>query len=52
MRAAELDQRADLANGIVTEELRKGYTWQDKLLRLTEVKDNRRLEPETDFCNG
>ena len=28
MRAAELDQRPDLANGIVTEELRKGYLWQ------------------------
>lgn len=52
MRAAELDQRADLANGIVTEELRKGYKWQGKLLRLAEVKVNRRPEPETDSCNG
>jgi molecular chaperone GrpE len=48
MRAAELDQRADLANGIVTEELRKGYLWQGELLRLAEVKVNRRPEPATD----
>jgi molecular chaperone GrpE len=48
MRAAELDQRTDLANGIVTEELRKGYTWQGELLRLAEVKVNRRPEPATD----
>ena len=41
MRAAELDQRPDLANGIVTEELRKGYLWLGELLRLAEVKVNR-----------
>lgn len=41
MRAAELDQRPDLASGIVTEELRKGYLWQDELLRFAEVKVNR-----------
>ncbi|MCC8998415.1 MAG: nucleotide exchange factor GrpE [Candidatus Contendobacter sp.] len=46
MRAAELDQRRDLANGIVTEELRKGYLWQGELLRLAEVKVNRRPEPD------
>lgn len=45
MRAAELDQRTDLANGIVTEELRRGYLWQGELLRLAEVKVNRRPEP-------
>lgn len=45
MRAAELDQRPDLANGIVTEELRKGYLWQGELLRLAEVKVNRQPEP-------
>jgi hypothetical protein len=45
MRAAELDQRPDLANGIVTEELRKGYLWRGELLRLAEVKVNRRPEP-------
>ncbi len=45
MRAAELDRRTDLANGIVTGELRGGYTWQGELLRLAEVKVNRRPEP-------
>lgn len=45
MRAAELDRRPDLANGIVTEELRKGYIWQGELLRLAEVKVNRQPEP-------
>ena len=45
MRAAELDQRPDLANGLVTGELRKGYTWQGELLRLAEVKVNRKPEP-------
>ena len=44
MRAAELDHRPDLANGIVTEELRRGYLWQGELLRLAEVKVNRRPE--------
>ena len=44
MRAAELDQRPDLDNGIVTEELRRGYLWQGELLRLAEVKVNRRPE--------
>ncbi|QQS54845.1 MAG: nucleotide exchange factor GrpE [Candidatus Competibacteraceae bacterium] len=47
MRAAELDRRPNLANGIVTEELRKGYTWQGELLRLAEVKVNRQPEPAT-----
>ncbi len=47
MRAAELDHRPDLANGIVTEELRKGYLWSGELLRLAEVKVNRRPEPAT-----
>ena len=45
MRAAELDHRPDLANGVVTEELRKGYLWRGELLRLAEVKVNRRPEP-------
>ncbi len=45
MRAAELDHRSDLDNGIVTEELRKGYLWQGELLRLAEVKVNRQPEP-------
>lgn len=45
MRAAEVEQRRDIGNGIVTEELRKGYLWQGELLRLAEVKVNRRPEP-------
>jgi molecular chaperone GrpE len=45
MRAAEVEQRNDVDNGVVTEELRKGYTWQGELLRLAEVKVNRRPEP-------
>lgn len=45
MRAAEVEQRGDVGNGIVTEELRKGYLWQGELLRLAEVKVNRRPEP-------
>jgi molecular chaperone GrpE len=45
MRAAEVEQRNDVDNGVVTEELRKGYTWQGELLRLAEVKVNRRSEP-------
>lgn len=47
MRAAEVEQRRDVGNGIVTEELRKGYLWQGELLRLAEVKVNRRPEPPT-----
>lgn len=45
MRAAEVEQRNDVDNGIVTEELRAGYLWQGELLRLAEVKVNRRPEP-------
>ena len=44
MRAAEVEHRAEVASGIVTEELRKGYLWQGELLRLAEVKVNRRPE--------
>ncbi len=45
MRAAEVEHRPKIANGIVTEELRKGYLWQGELLRLAEVKVNRQPEP-------
>ena len=44
MRAAEVDQRSDVDSGIVTEELRKGFTWEGELLRLAEVKVNKRPE--------
>jgi molecular chaperone GrpE len=46
MRAAEVEHRGDVGNGIVTEELRAGYLWQGELLRLAEVKVNRRPGPE------
>jgi molecular chaperone GrpE len=42
MRAAEVEQRTEVDNGIVTEELRKGFTWEGELLRLAEVKVNKR----------
>jgi molecular chaperone GrpE len=45
MRAAEVEHRSKVANGVVTEELRKGYLWQGELLRLAEVKVNRQPEP-------
>ncbi|MDS4030099.1 MAG: nucleotide exchange factor GrpE [Candidatus Contendobacter sp.] len=45
MRAAEVEQRREVGNGIVTEELRRGYLWQGELLRLAEVKVNHRPEP-------
>ncbi len=45
MRAAEVEHRNDVGNGIVIEELRTGYLWQGELLRLAEVKVNRRPEP-------
>jgi len=44
MRAAEIEYRAELDNGIVTEELRKGFVWEDELLRLAEVKVNKHPE--------
>lgn len=44
MRAADIDQRDDVDNGIVTAELRKGFDWEDELLRVAEVKVNRRSE--------
>jgi molecular chaperone GrpE len=44
MRATEVEQRTDLDSGIVTEELRQGFTWEGELLRLAEVKVNKRPE--------
>ncbi len=41
MRAAAIAQRTRLANGIVVEELRKGYRWENELLRLAEVRVNK-----------
>jgi len=42
MRVAEVEQRSDLDNGVVTEELRKGFNWDDAPLRTAEVKVNKR----------
>ena len=44
MRAVEMEQRLDLDSGIVTEELRRGFTWEDELLRPAEVKVNKHPE--------
>lgn len=44
MRAAEVEQRTELDSGIVIEELRQGFTWEGELLRLAEVKVNKRPE--------
>jgi molecular chaperone GrpE (heat shock protein) len=41
MRASDIEQRADIDNGIVTEELRKGYRYDGELLRAAEVRVNR-----------
>ncbi|MFO1431889.1 MAG: nucleotide exchange factor GrpE [Candidatus Competibacteraceae bacterium] len=47
MRAADIDQRPELEDGVVTAELRKGFNWEDELLRVAEVKVNRRSEPSS-----
>lgn len=41
MRAAEIEQRPDLENGLVTGELRSGYFWREEVLRVAEVKVNK-----------
>lgn len=41
MRAVAVEHRDGLANGVVTEELRKGFDWQGVLLRPAEVKVNK-----------
>lgn len=43
MRVVEVDQQPNLAEGIVTEEIRKGFLWEDEVLRLAEVKVNKLL---------
>jgi len=42
MKAAAIDTKLDVTNGVVTEELRKGFMWNDEVLRLAEVKVNKR----------
>lgn len=44
MRVVEVESRRDQANGIVTGELRRGFFWENELLRVAEVKVNKREE--------
>ncbi len=41
MKVIEVDQLSDVAEGVVTLEIRKGYEWDGALLRYAEVKVNR-----------
>lgn len=41
MAVVELDNQTDLENGVVTAELRKGFLWDNEILRLAEVKANK-----------
>jgi molecular chaperone GrpE len=41
MRATELEQCTTLPNGVVTAELRKGFMWNEEVLRVAEVKVNK-----------
>jgi molecular chaperone GrpE len=41
MHAAETESRPELADGLVTDELRKGFFWDEELLRIPEVKINK-----------
>lgn len=41
MTAVEIEHNPKLGDGIITEELRKGFRWQDEVLRLAEVKVNK-----------
>ncbi len=42
MRAVEVESDQRLKNGIVTEELRKGFMWDQEVLRIAEVKVNKK----------
>lgn len=41
MRVVETDSQPKVENGIVTSELRKGFMWEEELLRPAEVKVNK-----------
>jgi molecular chaperone GrpE len=41
MRAVEVDSQPNTINGIVTGELRKGFMWEEEVLRPAEVKVNK-----------
>lgn len=45
MKVSELEQRSDVENGMVTVEIRKGYSWGDEILRLAEVRVNKKEIP-------
>lgn len=42
MQAVEVDCQPNIENGIVTGELRKGFMWENEVLRHAEVKVNKR----------
>jgi molecular chaperone GrpE len=42
MQAVEVDSQPGVKNGIVISELRKGFMWENEVLRLAEVKVNKR----------
>jgi molecular chaperone GrpE len=42
MQAVETDSQPQIENGIVTAELRKGFMWENELLRPAEVKVNKK----------
>ncbi len=44
MRAVGNDSNTQLQDGIVTGEIRKGFMWNDEVLRLADVKVNRNTE--------
>ena len=41
MNAVEIDRDPKIDNGIVLEELRKGFLFEDQVLRIAEVKVNK-----------
>jgi molecular chaperone GrpE len=41
MQAVEVDNQSEVDNGIVTAELRKGFMWENDVLRIAEVKVNK-----------
>lgn len=45
MTVVEVENRANLASGIVTEEVRRGFLWGEELLRPADVKVNRSDNP-------
>lgn len=44
MRVVAVEHHADLSDGIVVAEMRKGFRWKDEILRVAEVKVNKTEE--------